>query len=454
MEIISKRTAGAFFIGGLFLILLIGLFLEQSFPVYFILTFGLILITVFLHNPKWGIFLILFIRPLVDKFSDNFSLPVENINLNASAILGTLVIILLLVFILKNASLFKKVPLKKSWIFFLLIMAASMIFSIDLSSSLYEAIRIISIFLVFVSVFIITEKENDYRNILYAIIYSAVIPFLFATYQLATGTGLGGTTGIESRLFGTFSHPNPFASFVFLVLAVSIFFFLKEKTKRQKWLLGIFIIWGIFLLIQTYSRGAWFALAIFLIIIAALRYPKVLLLILISFFVLFMASDTIRDRIEDIYNPPADSSVRWRFAQWERMYGLFLKEPLTGYGIGTETVVHQREFGPNAGNQYTHNDFLRVSLETGIFGFISYSLLVFIALFKLISLYRKEKNPWIRDFGLFVLALFVSILSFSLTNNTLRETVTQWTLWGLVAISLSLYSQGKKYSVAKRSQAD
>lgn len=454
MEIISKRTAGAFFIGGLFLILLIGLFLGQSFPVYFILTFGLILITVFLHNPKWGIFLILFIRPLIDKFSDNFSLSVENINLNTSAILGTLVIILLLIFILKNASLLKKVPLKKSWIFFLLITAASMIFSINLSSSFYEAIRIISIFLVFVSVFIITEKENDYRNILYAIICSAVIPFLFATYQLATGTGLGGTTGIESRLFGTFSHPNPFASFVFLVLAVSIFFFLKEKTKRQKWILGIFIIWGIFLLIQTYSRGAWFAFAIFLMIIAALRYPKVLLLILISFFVLFMASDTIQDRIEDIYNPPADSSVRWRFAQWERMYGLFLKEPLTGYGIGTETIVHQREFGPNAGNQYTHNDFLRVSLETGIVGLFSYSLLVFTTLFKLISLYGKEKNPWIRDFGLFVLALFVAILTFSLTNNTLRETVTQWTLWGLVAISLSLYSQGKKYSVARRSQTD
>lgn len=450
MKIISKRASGAFFIGGLFLILLVGLFLEQSFVAYLVLTCSLIMITVFLHNPKWGIFLILFTRPLIDKFSDSFSFLLENISLNASAILGSLVIVLLAAFILQNKSEIKKTPLKKTWLFFILIIIASIIFSINYASSLYEITRIISIFLIFVSVFIITKKEKDYRNIAYAIIYSAVIPFFFATYQLFTGTGLGGTTGIESRLFGTFSHPNPFASFVLIVLVVSIFFFLKEKIKWHKWVLAIFIIWGIFLLIQTYSRGAWFAFAIFLIILTALRYPKVLLGVLIALIFSFLISETIRNRVEDIYNPPADSSVRWRFMQWERIYGLFLKEPLTGYGIGTETVLHLREFGPNAGNQYAHNDFLRIALETGIVGFISYSMLLFIALFQLISHYRKEKNPWIRDFGLFVLALFIAMLSFSLTNNTLRETVTQWTLWSLVAISLSLYSQGEKYSIANR----
>ena len=450
MKIISKRASGAFFIGGLFLILLVGLFFEQSLVSYLILTCSLTMITVFLHNPKWGIFLILFTRPLIDKFSDSFSLSIENISLNASAILGSLVIVLLAAFILQNKSEIKKTPLKKSWLFFILIIIASIIFSINYASSLYEITRIISIFLVFVSVFIITKKEKDYRNIAYAIIYSAVIPFFFATYQLLTGTGLGGTTGIESRLFGTFSHPNPFASFVLIVLVVSIFFFVKEKIKWHKWALAIFIIWGIFLLIQTYSRGAWFAFAIFLIILTALRYPKVLLGVLIALIFSFLISDSIRNRVEDIYNPPADSSVRWRFMQWERMYGLFLKEPLTGYGIGTETVLHLKEFGPNAGNQYIHNDFLRIALETGIVGFISYSMLLFIALFQLISHYRKEKNPWIKDFGLFVLALFIAMLSFSLTNNTLRETVTQWTLWSLVAISLSLYSQGEKYSIASR----
>jgi O-antigen ligase len=441
MELISKRAAGLIFISGLFLILFFGFFSSQPLVTDSILTLGLLLLTFFLYRPKWGVFLILFIRPSIDKFSDTFSVSINKINLNSSAILGSLVIMLLLIFIIKNWQVIKSVPLKKYWIFFLLLIIGSILFSIDLSSSLYEVIRILSIFLIFVSVFIITKEEKNYRNITYAIIYSAIIPFLFATYQLLTGTGLGGTSGIESRLFGTFSHPNPFASFVLIVLTVSLFFFVKEKIRWQKWILGILIVWGIFLLIQTYSRGAWFAFLIFLIILTVIRYPKFLLGIILAVIVLFFVSGAIRDRIDDIYNPPADSSVRWRFAQWERMFGLFLKKPLTGYGIGTETIVHEREFGWSAGNQYTHNDFLRVALETGALGVISYFVLLMVALFKLIFNYRQEKNPWIKDFGLFVLALFVAMLSFSLTNNTLRETVTQWTIWGLVAIALSLYSQ-------------
>ena len=427
--------------GSLVAILFLGFFSTEPLITDSVLTLGLILFIVFLHRPKWGIFLILFIRPAIDKFSDTFTISIRDMDINSSAIFGSLVVFLLLLFIIKNRSEIKNVPLKKYWAIFFALIIFSLIFSIDIPASLYEIIRIISIFLVFISVFILARKEQNYHQIAYALIYSAIIPFLFATYQLVTGTGLGGTGGVDSRLFGTFSHPNPFASFVFIVLVVSIFFFIKEKIPRQKWFLGAMIIWGIFLLIQTYSRGAWLAFILFLLILTTIRYPKALFGIILTILFLFFASEMIRDRVEDIYNPPADSSVRWRFAQWERMYGLFLKKPLTGYGIGTETIIHEREFGFNAGNPYTHNDFLRVALETGIIGALSYFILLLATFFKLVLNYRQEKNPWNKDFELFVLALFIAILSFSLTNNTLRETVTQWTTWSLVAIALALYAQ-------------
>ncbi|MFA5961083.1 MAG: O-antigen ligase family protein [Parcubacteria group bacterium] len=443
MELVSKRIAGAIFMGGLVAILFLGFFSSEPLITDSVLTLGLMLFTAFLHRPKWGIFLILFIRPAIDKFSDTFSISFRNININSSAIFGSLVVLLLSLFILKNIAQLKFVPLKKYWLIFLALITLSILFSIDIPASLYEIIRIMSIFLIFVSIFIVVKIEKDYNNLAYSIIYSAIIPFLFATYQLVTGTGLGGTEGIESRLFGTFSHPNPFASFVFIVLVVAIFFFTQEKLPRQKLFLGTMIVWGIFLLIQTYCRGAWLAFLIFLFILTAIKYPKALLGLIFTMLFIFSVSETIQNRVEDIYNPPADSSVRWRFAQWERMSGLFLKKPLTGYGIGTETVAFENEFGYNAGNPYTHNDFLRVALETGILGAIAYFFLIMVTLFKLVVNYRKEKNPWNKDFELFVLALFIAILSFSLTNNTLRETVTQWTMWSLVAVALALHAQKK-----------
>lgn len=426
-------------------ILIMGIFFNQPLLMSLVFLVGLIVTLIFLHNVKWGIFLILFIRPMMDKFGEQFTISLtENIKFNTAAVFGMLVIILLLIFLFKKRRELKNVLLKKYWFIFLLIASLSIFISIEKVSSVYEMLRIISIFLFFVSAYIFVKNEKSPKTILHAIVFSAIIPFLFATYQLITGSGLGGTEGLESRLFGTFSHPNPFASFVVIVLAVALYLIFQEKDFWRKWLLGIFIVWGILILEQTYARGAWLAFLIFLTIITLKKSPKILLGIVVLSLSLFFFSETIHNRIEDIYNPPADSSVRWRFAQWEKMYGVFLKNPLTGYGIGTEIIVHEKEFGFNAGNQYTHNDFLRIALETGIFGFLAYFILLFATLIQLAVFYLKEKNPLSKDFGLFVLALFIALLSFSQTNNTLRETVTQWTLWTLIAASLAIHQLSKR----------
>lgn len=444
MSLISSRTAWVFLMGGLMSILIMGIFFNQPMLISLIFLAGLIVIITFLHNFKWGIFLILFIRPLIDKFGEQFTINLtKNIKFNTAAIFGILVIILLAIFLFKKRGELKDVLLKKYWVIFLLAASASIFISIERVSSVYEILRITSIFLFFAAIYIFVKNEKSPKTILNALVFSAIIPFVFATYQLLTKSGLGGTGGLESRLFGTFSHPNPFASFVVIALAVALYLIFQEKIFWRKWLLGIFIVWGILILEQTYARGAWLAFLIFLTIITLKKSPKVLLGIILLSLVLFFFSETIHDRIEDVYNPPADSSVRWRFAQWEKMYRVYLKKPLTGFGIGTEIIVHEREFGFNAGNQYTHNDFLRIALETGIFGFLAYFILLFATLIQLIISYIQEKNPWSKDFGLFVLALFIAILSFSQTNNTLRETVTQWTLWTLIASSLAIYQLSK-----------
>jgi len=256
---------------------------------------------------------------------------------------------------------------------------------------------------------------------------------------LITKSGLGGTDGIESRLFGTFSHPNPFASFVFITLAILLFLFFFSKEKSFKPIIFL-IFWALFLLVGTYSRGAWLAFLIFLLVIAFFKSFKSILAIVFISIILFFSFQSIQDRVQDIYNPPADSSVRWRFAQWERMYKIFKKRPLIGQGIGTETIVHDLEYGPYSGNPYTHNDFLRVATETGVFGFTIYFLLIFSTLNLLYKNFKEASSGIEKDFQLIVLALFLAMATFSLTNNTLRETVTQWLLWSLVGTSLALAS--------------
>lgn len=445
MSLISSRTALVFLIGGLMSILIMGVFFGQSLLISLVFLAGLLIVVTFLHNVKWGFFLILLIRSSIDKFSEQVTLDLgNNIHFNAAAIFGILVVSLLIIFLFNNRQEIINLPLKKIWFLMLLAVTMSVFISIEKMSSLYEIIKLLSILLMFATAYIIVKKEKKISTVIYAIIFSSLVPFLFATYQLLTRTGLGGSEGVESRLFGTFSHSNSFASFVVIVFSLSLYLMFQEKHYWTKWLLGIFIAWEILILEQTYARGAWLALLIFLFIITLKKSPKTLLAIALTSIALFFFSETIHDRIEDVYNPPADSSVRWRFVQWNKMYGAYLKKPLTGYGFGTETIVHEREFGFNAGNQYTHNDFLRIALETGIFGFLVYCIFVFTTLIRLTIFYIKTKNPISKDFSLFTLALFVAILSYSLTNNTLHETVTQWTLWAIIGTSMALSQNSLK----------
>ena len=445
MEIISKRIALITLTAGLFIIWLLSLFFIDSFITNLVLIFGLILSIAFLYRPKWGIFLILFLRPSIDKFSDQITVSLgNNLNFNAAAIFGIVVVLLLIIFLIKNIGELKWLPVKKTWLLFITIALLSIIFSLDKIASIYGIIKIISIFLIFSSAYVLVKKEKDPKSILLAIIFSSIIPFLSAIYQLLTGSGVAGSEGVESRLFGTFSHPNPFASFVLISVSVLLFLILKERDFGKKWLFSSWLALGFIILEQTYARGAWLAFLIFLFIITIKKSPKVLVVLFVAFVVLFSLSTSIQNRIQDVYNPPADSSVRWRFEQWDRVYKSFVKKPLTGYGIGTETIVHENEYGPNAGNQYTHNDFLRIALETGIFGCIIYSALLFLALAKLIQAYRQEKNPWRKHFGLFVLALYVGLLSYSLTNNNLNETVTQWLMWGVIGTAFALFELSRE----------
>lgn len=442
MSIISRKTAGFLLIAGFIIILALSLVTSQPFAFSLILISGLILSVIFLYSPKVGSVIFLIIRPSIDSFSENFSLTIsENISFNSAALLGALFVGLTFLFFLKNRKLFFSLSLKFFWLLYLAIVFISIFFSLEPSVSFYEWIRMLSIFSAFALTFAIVKYEKKYNFVWQAILASAILPFLFALYQLITGTGFGRVGELDSRLFGTFSHPNSFASFALIIFAVLVFLISNRhsliKKQNHIWVFG-FLAVTLIILFGTYSRGAWLALLIFAFIISLFKSPKLILAALGILFILFLTSPVVHERIEEIYNPPADSSIRWRFKQWGKMIEAYNKEPLTGYGAGTETLVHEREYGWNVGNPYTHNDFLKTALETGFFGAMAFALLIIATAVTLFQQFQKSLNPVHKDLVLVVFALFVAEIGFSLTSNILRGTATQWTLWALIGATLAI----------------
>ncbi len=441
MNIISKQLAGILIATGLVIILALNIFLIQPISIGLILSAGLILTVIYLYNPLWGILLFITIRPSIDQFSEKLSINIgDTLVLSGSSFLGILLIILSIILLSKSIKKIPRQSLLIFWMLYLLSILISIIFSIDKAISLYEFIRVLSIFMIFINALILIRNKKDFTYSIYAVLVSAILPVLLALYQMVTGSGIG-SNGLESRLFGTFTHPNAFASFVVIMISLVVFLIIKEKNNKGKnianWILYATLFISIIILLATFSRGALLAFIVFIFILSLLKSPKYILFAVILFVIVFATSQDFRDRTEDIYNPPADSSIRWRFQQWDKMYKIYTENPIKGYGAGTEIIIHEKEFGFYAGNPYTHNDILRSALETGVLGVITFSLLWIITIVTLFIQFIKTKEKNKKLFLLLIFALIVSEFIFSISSNIFRGTATQWTLWFLIGTALA-----------------
>lgn len=438
MSIITKKSAGILFIFSIPFISAFSLTTEAPFYIALALLFAVSICLLFLAEAEAGLLVLIATRPTIELFSDKLKIDLYNgISINIMAPLGLFVIFFAMVFVIINL-INKKISappfiLILSILLFLIINTVSIFISINPLMTIYEIIRLFSIFSIFILSYLIISTKNNYYPMLWAILISSIIPMILALFQFITGTGV---SDIEGRLLGTFSNPNSFASFSVLILGILTYLFLSEKDTKKRFLYASSALFVIFILLETLSRGAWLATLIFTFSIIIWKSPKVIFVIIFSLLALFFLSETFHDRIEDVYNPPATSSVRWRFKQWENLFKVYENKPLTGYGAGTEILIHEKEFGFYAGNPYAHNDILRAALEAGFFGALSFLSIFLSVTITCLKNYNKTFNKKHKLLIIIIVFLFISEFIFGMTSNIFRSTAVQWCLWALIGVSL------------------
>ncbi len=445
-----QKTVGLVLIVGLLFILLLSFFLNWNIltTIFFLLVW--IFLPIIFSNPLLGFFIFLIIRPSIDTISNQYNLHLsENISINLASAMGIFVIFFTLFYIIKNRLNILKIPLFWIMIFFWLVVNISIFYSLSPLASIHESVRVLSIFSLFFLAYFLGNNFQNRKKIIKSILISACIPVIWAIIQLLTHSGLGGTSGIESRLYGTFVHPNSFASFLIIIFVLTFYFVWKYKQEYDSkkiyfWLyLGLLFIIS-FLLLETFSRGAWLAMLTFFLLFGTIRSPKIIVFLGGFLIFLFFTMPTFHDRIEDIYNPPADSSIVWRFQKWQRVFSVIKKHPWIGVGAGTEVLVHEKEYGYYAGNPYTHNDFLKIWLENGMLGLIAYLALIFSVIVQLIKKYYQSKSDNDKFLFLIAILLFLAELVFSMSSNIWRGTATMWILWAFLGTILSISVSSKK----------
>jgi len=375
-----------------------------------------------------------FLRPCLDilsqfQFQLHNNLPYLNINI----IIGSLVFIIGFIWLAKNIKSAFKTPLFKIIIFFLGLTFISIFYTFDKAVGFQEFIRLATIFLLYFLSFKLIDSKEDFYLLIKVILASYILPALFALAQLFLGLGLPDDFNGFLRIFGTFAHPNPFAFYTFYILSLLLILILTKdlvnpEFKQYLWLAALAVI---ILLLFSYCRSALFALFLFLFFLGIFKYRKLLLIGVIVFIAAYLFLPAFQQRFYELISLDPYGSVVWRFRLWKDMLPVALWHPLFGQGLDSFQSIVEFYRGYDFGSLEAHNDYLKILVENGIAGLLSYALIILGLLIYLWKIFIKAQARD-KSLALGILIIVLSLYSVSFFDNILRATALQWNLWILL----------------------
>ncbi len=240
-------------------------------------------------------------------------------------------------------------------------------------------------------------------------------------------TGIKASKGrlILSGTIGNVNMLSHFMAAVFLIVTYYIFI------ERKKWIKNSMILGNSFIfyiILVTQTRGSLLAIIIGIALLYFKYYKskvyrnkniilKIALGMIVAILIFFITDFKIETFKERTGIEVGINSTRERVFIWRETIELIKEKPLIGHGTGSfiieeqrvfKKLVNQKEFNifknRNSIAANSHNDYLQIFAENGIFGFLTLLFLVILTIIKF-------KNSKKYSSGIF----FVGVLSYMIT---------------------------------------
>jgi O-antigen ligase len=196
---------------------------------------------------------------------------------------------------------------------------------------------------------------------------------------------------------------------------------------------------GCFCLLKTSSRAAWIGLLIGVIIYLFFYKKKISLavpLVAVLFIVLFPHGF---DRLKGLFTME-QNSVWERMQLWKGTWNMVKVHPFFGFGVNTFSRYFI-EYKPAAypDIRYTHNSYLQMWSEIGIFGLLTFLSIIFTVLKTALHDIKNKMQKGLEGFVLLgLVAGYVAFLIQSGLDTNLFSLVLTTLFWIMTAYLVSL----------------
>lgn len=394
-------------------------------------------VALFLTNLRAALLVLLVMRSNIDAIHGLQIASAGDLELNAAAIVGLALMILGAYYILANRVNIFRSPVAISYAIFLAVCLVGLVVSSYPSQTISDWLRLASVFMFYVLLLEAFHTNEDIGKIVLAYFVSSVLPVLMGLYQFATDQGVY-VDGFH-RVYGTFVVPPVLAFYLVGLLPLSIVYLVHTRAKSVKVLMAIWICLMLIDLVATYTRGAWIGVFIALSMLAFWRYRALLIILPVLLIALAVAFPQTVERFGDlnevrpIYGYSEANTFAWRTRFWfDTVLANSESSLFVGAGLGAIKQTYYTD---------PHNDYLRLYVETGVLGTLSY-LAVLVSLFATAAkTYRLAMSRLHKDLAAAFVAVFLAYVTMSIADNIVLGPALQWYFWtqaALVRIALEL----------------
>ncbi len=419
---------------------------------------GLVLGSIILKEPLWGVWLLTFFLP----FERIGSVDLAGITIRVSQVVAALMIMAWLIrgFNLKKFKL-RPVPIIWPIVLFLLVNGAAIYLNAP-NKERSAAVLLFTVFTIAVSLILpqIIRHYQQIPRVIYILIGSMTVVCLFGCYQfLGDIVGLSpGLTGLRDlytkdilgfpRIQSTALEPLYFANYLLIPLSILLALFLSKTGKIKSWpLVGLIALGGINLVL-TVARGGYLAFAASLLVLFVFYFRRLftwrnIIYGTLAIALIFLGAQKFlnleqsqEDFFSHVTNLFGGASYEERVETFTLAQRAWQEHPWLGIGpgsFGPATSYHPYRV-PENGYKIVNNEYLELLAETGSLGLALFVIMILILLVRTGQAWRQTKDKYLRALLVGLLAALVGILAQYNTFSVLYIMHVWWVIGMLLVV--------------------
>lgn len=249
---------------------------------------------------------------------------------------------------------------------------------------------------------------------------------------------------VRTRVYSIFGSPNIFGSYLAFIVPSAIGLALYETRNSGRFLYGLTAVLATFSLLFTFTRGAWLAFFVGILVLTwlldkRLTVVTVVVAVLAVFFV-----PQIHSRIAEFLTPLywVQMEQSGRIARWMRAVDQMRYNPLFGAGLGRYGgAVASKYFGVI----YVDNYYAKTLAETGMVGLLAFLTLVVVYLRDVWRVWKRTVDRRLKYLFAGVFSSLVVLAVHNAVENVFEVPTINMLFW-LAGSLVLIYSASEVHS--------